>query len=82
MADENRPKKFLHSRTGIALIAFFAIGAYFLWAEHRAHVASAVPYLPYLLFLLCPLLHLFHHGHGGGDHKGGHSDHDRGGERR
>lgn len=40
---------------------FLLIAGYFLWTEHRAHVAGA---LPYLLLLACPLLHLFHHGHG------------------
>ncbi len=37
---------------------FVAIAAYFLLAEHRAHV---IAYLPFLLVLACPLMHLFHH---------------------
>src|SRR6266496_2438392 len=42
---------------------FATIGAFFLVAEHRAHV---LPYLPWLLLAACPLMHLFmHHGHGG-----------------
>ena len=48
-------------------IGFVAIAAYFLIAEHRAHI---VPYLPFLLLAACPLMHLFHHGghrHGGDD---------------
>ena len=44
---------------------FVAVAAYFLIAEHRAHV---LPFLPFLLLAACPLLHVFHHrGH---DHEG------------
>lgn len=43
-------------------IGFAAIAAYFLIAEHRAHLFGV---LPFLLLAACPLLHLFHHrGHG------------------
>ncbi|HEY0845076.1 MAG TPA: DUF2933 domain-containing protein [Noviherbaspirillum sp.] len=42
------------------LIGFLVVAAFFLWAEHRAHLLGV---LPYLLFLACPLMHLFHHGH-------------------
>lgn len=51
-----------------ALAGFIAVAAFFLWAEHRAHILGA---LPYLLVLACPLMHIFHHaghwhqGHGG-----------------
>lgn len=46
----------------VVLIAFLAIGAFYLYTEHRAHLFGA---LPYLLLLLCPLMHLFmHRGHG------------------
>jgi hypothetical protein len=39
---------------------FAAIGAFFLLAEHRAHL---LPYLPWLLLAACPLMHVFvHHG--------------------
>jgi hypothetical protein len=76
---------FLRSRTGLVLIGFLAIAAFFLIVEHTAHVFGV---LPFALLLLCPLLHLFmHHGHGGhGDHGGhsGHSEHRKpaeGGER-
>ncbi len=56
----------LRSRTGIVLIAFLAIAAFFLTTEHRAHVFGA---LPFALLLACPLLHIFMHGgHGGHDH--------------
>ena len=52
----------------LALAGFMAVGAYFLWTEHRAHV---VQYLPWVLVLLCPLMHLFmHHGHQGGAMRG------------
>jgi hypothetical protein len=37
---------------------FAAIAAYFLLAEHRAHLFGV---LPYLLLAACPLLHFFHH---------------------
>jgi hypothetical protein len=61
------------SRNRLVLIGFLVIAAYFLWAEHRAHV---VQYLPFALLLLCPLLHFFHGGHGG--HGNGHSGGERG----
>jgi hypothetical protein len=38
---------------------FVVVAAYFLIAEHRAHI---VPFLPLLLLAACPLMHLFHHG--------------------
>lgn len=56
------------SRSTIVLIAFLAIGGFFLLTEHRAHVFG---FLPYLLVLACPLMHLFHHG-GHGGHRHGH----------
>ena len=49
------------SRTNLVLLAFLAIGVFFLLTEHTAHVFGI---LPYLLLLLCPLLHLLHGGHG------------------
>lgn len=54
-------------RTGgggrIALAVFLGVAAFFLLAEHRAHLYGV---LPYLLLLACPLMHLLHHhGHGG-----------------
>ncbi len=53
---------FWRSRTGFALLGFLAIGGFFLFTEHRAHVFGA---LPFLLVALCPLMHLFgHRGHG------------------
>lgn len=60
----------LRTRSGVALLVFLAIAAFFLWEEHRAHLLGI---LPYGLLLLCPLMHLFHGGHGGhgGEHKDG-----------
>ncbi len=58
----------------IAVAGFFAIIAYFLWTEHRAHIASLMPFLPYLLLLACPLMHIFMHRGHSGPH-GHHPDH-------
>ena len=60
----------LWSPTGLALLAFLAIAAFFLFTEHRAHFFGI---LPYLLLLACPLLHLLMHGRHGG-HGGGRGD--------
>ena len=62
---------FFRSRTGLALVAFLAIGAFFLATEHTAHFFRA---LPFLLLLACPLLHLFMHG-GHGGKSAGHAGH-------
>jgi hypothetical protein len=71
---------FLRSRTGVVLLAFLAIAAFFLLTEHTAHVFGV---LPYVLLLLCPLLHaLMHHGHGGhSGHDEEQEQHPQGGER-
>lgn len=46
----------------IVLWSLLAIAAFYLIAEHRAHVLG---WLPWLLVLACPLLHIFlHGGHG------------------
>jgi YHS domain-containing protein len=58
-------------RGGLVLVAFLAIGGFFLLTEHRAHVFG---FLPYLLVLACPLMHLFHHGGHGGHHGHGRDD--------
>jgi hypothetical protein len=59
----------LRSPTGLVLLAFLAIAAFYLVTEHTAHFFG---FLPYALLLLCPLLHLFMHGGHGGHN--GHSD--------
>ena len=58
---ERRP--WIRSRSGMVLLAFLGIAAFFVVTEHTAHALGA---LPYLLLLACPLLHLFHGGHGRG----------------
>jgi len=60
----------LRSRSGLVLLGFLAIVAFFLWEEHKAHFLGA---LPYVLLLLCPLLHVFMHG-GHGSHGDGHGE--------
>lgn len=57
------------------LIGFLLIIGYFLWTEHRAHVA---PFLPFLLLAACPLMHLFMHG--GHGHQHGSSNNDKNGK--
>lgn len=83
MTTEHHPQasSWFRSRTGIVLLVFLAIAAFFLITEHTAHVLGA---LPFLLVLLCPLLHLFLHGrHGGGhgSHGGSRSQRPEGEER-
>ena len=57
---------FWRSKAAVALIVFLAIGLFYLYAEHRAHLFGV---LPYLLLLACPLMHMFmHRGHGKQDH--------------
>jgi hypothetical protein len=60
------------TRTGIAVIGFGIVIAFYVLREHYAH---ALGLLPYLLLFACPLMHLFmHHGHGGNaGHRGGDS---------
>ena len=72
MTDRQKPqgRARLWSPTGLALLGFLAIAAFFLFTEHRAHFFGI---LPYLLLLACPLLHLFMHGKHGG-HGGDHGD--------
>ena len=56
-------------RTKWPFAVFLAIGAYFLWTEHQAHV---IEFLPWLLLLGCVGMHLFMHGghrRGGGGHE-------------
>lgn len=58
------------SRSKWVLMGFLAVIAYFLWAEHKAHV---IEYFPYLMLLACLFMHLFHHGggHGHARHQAG-----------
>lgn len=64
--DDQPPRR--SSATTIALWGFLAIGAFYLIAEHRAHLLG---WLPWLIILACPLLHIFmHRSHGGHDHGG------------
>jgi hypothetical protein len=57
------PRRFLFSKSGLVLAGFLGVAGYFLWAEHQAHVIAA---LPWLLVGGCLVMHLFmHHGHGG-----------------
>ena len=65
-------ENWLRSRSGLVFLGFFAIAAFFLWEEHKAHILGT---LPYVLLLLCPLLHLFHGGHGGQGHNRGDGGH-------
>ena len=53
------------NRKRIAFILFIVIAGYFIWIEHRAHIA---PYLAWVLLGACLLLHGFKHvgqSHGG-----------------
>ncbi|MHB1141697.1 MAG: DUF2933 domain-containing protein [Sulfuricaulis sp.] len=54
---------FRRTRSGIVLLGFPAIAAFFLLTEHRAYLLGA---LPFVLLALCPLLHFFGHGGQGG----------------
>jgi len=75
---DDRHKDSNNSRTNLALAGFILIAAFFLVAEHKAHILGfytehelhILNALPYLLLLLCPLLHLFMHGGGGHNHHG------------
>jgi hypothetical protein len=67
-------RSWLRSPSGLVLLAFLTIAAFFLIAEHRAHVLGA---LPYVLFLLCPILHLLMHGRHGSRHTGHEANQDR-----
>jgi hypothetical protein len=49
---------FLRSRTGIVLLGFLSVAAFFLLTEHTAHVFGV---LPWLFLLACPLMHVFMH---------------------
>jgi hypothetical protein len=58
------------------LLVFAVISAFFLLAEHRAHI---LPWLPWLLLAACPVMHMFmRHGHAGHDHRSGKGGSDAG----
>jgi hypothetical protein len=67
-----RERSWLWSRSGLVLVGFLLIAAFFVLTEHTAHVLGV---LPYLLLLACPLLHLFHRGHGSHGRPGPHDRH-------
>jgi Protein of unknown function (DUF2933) len=55
------PDKRDRIKSRLVLLGFLAVAAFFLLAEHRAHILGV---LPYLFLLACPLMHMFmHHGH-------------------
>ena len=54
------------------LLGFLAVGAFFLFTEHRAHLLG---FLTYAILLACPLMHMMH-GHGHGSH-GNRDENDR-----
>jgi len=64
--DGNSRRRF--TTANIVFFVLLAIAAFYLVAEHRAHLLG---WLPFVLILACPLLHIFMHGkhgkHGGGD---------------
>ena len=63
------------SRAKWVFIGFIAIAAFFLIAEHKAHLSGWLSaYGIWLLLLACPVMHLFMHG---GHGHGGHGDHQR-----
>ena len=56
--------------SNLSLAVFLAIGGYFLWTEHKAHIIAA---LPWVLAGSCVVMHLLmhgSHGHGGDGHRG------------
>lgn len=61
-SSENR--SFWFSLPGILAVVIFAIIAFYIIAEHRAHIGGFFAAFPWLLLiLLCPLMHLMHGGH-------------------
>ncbi len=57
---------FWKSPAGWAFLVAAAVGGFYLFTEHQAHLFG---FLPYLVLAACPLMHLFmHHGHHHGSH--------------
>jgi hypothetical protein len=52
----------------LLMFAVLGVGAYYIIAEHGAHLLAA---WPLLILLACPLMHIFMHGGHGGH--GGHN---------
>lgn len=71
----NREPSFWRSPAGWVFLGFATVAAFFLVAEHRAHVLGA---LPFLLLGLCVVMHLF--GHGGHGASGANESARRGGD--
>lgn len=69
---------FWKSPAGLAWLVAMAVGGYYLFTEHKAHLYGV---LPYLVLAACPLMHLFMHRghHHGGHHHDPPSDDARGG---
>lgn len=57
------------SKNTLALSGVLAIAAFFLFAEHKAHVITALPNILFIAFIVLHLvMHLFmHKDHNGGD---------------
>ena len=74
MSSTNNPSFFksLRFRYGLGLVFFLAVGGYFLWQEHEAHILGNLPLI--LILGACVGMHLFMHG----GHGGGHGSHDEG----
>lgn len=60
---------FLKTPAGWVMIAFLAIGGFYLITEHTAHLFGV---LPFAFLFACPLMHLFMHHGGGHSHGDGH----------
>lgn len=58
---QGRDTRSLFFRASLVFVAFALIAGFYLWAEHRAYLALALPYLPYLVILACPLMYLLMH---------------------
>lgn len=63
---EREPSRFFGSAAGWIFCAFAVIAAFFLIAEHRAHLGFILPYVPFALLGLCLVLHASMHGRGHG----------------
>ena len=78
----DQAKSFLRTPAGIALLAFLAIAAFFLWTEHRAHLLGVLPWLLLAACLDHALVHACGRHGGHGDHQGrGNDDRPRGAHR-